>query len=339
MTKAANHSSTDSTTVYFSGAPYECAPGDTVLDGLLRHIPDLAYSCRKGTCLSCILKTDSPVPAEAQEGLRQTLADQGYFLPCLCPPQEGMSIEPATGNGLFADAIIEDVEELAPHITRVRLRPGETFEYQAGQFINLRRADGLTRSYSLASVPGEDALLELHIKRLENGLMSNWAAAGASAGEKVEIQGPNGSCFYLDGDTDSPLMMIGNGAGLAPLWGIARDALSRGHKGEIHLYHGSRHAQGLYLQVELAALAAEHANFQYHPCLSGTDVQKDCRRGRAEDVALADHPNLKGWLIYLCGYPPMVNTARRSAFLKGADLANILSDAFELRELRTRPRE
>lgn len=231
MTDAAKRSQTNPIIVYLSGAPYECAPGETVLDALLRQKPDLAYSCKKGTCLSCILKTDGPVPAEAQVSLRPTLAEQGYFLPCLCPPADGMLIEPAEGDGLFSEATIESVDELAPHITRVRLRPNEAFEYQAGQFINLRRDDGLTRSYSLASVPGQDDLLELHIKRLENGVMSNWAADGASASDAVEIQGPNGSCFYLEGDADSPLMMIGNGAGLAPIWAIARDALGRGHQG------------------------------------------------------------------------------------------------------------
>ncbi len=339
MTDAAKRSRTNPTTVYFSGAPCECAPGETVLDALLRQKPDLAYSCKKGTCLSCILKADGPVPAEAQEGLSPTLAKQGYFLPCLCPPLDGMLIEPAEGNGLFADATIESVDQLAAQITRIRLRPDETFGYQAGQFINLRREDGLTRSYSLASVPGQDDLLELHIKRLENGVMSNWAVDGASAGDGVEIQGPNGSCFYLDGNADSPLMMIGNGAGLAPLWAIARDALNRGHQGDIHLYHGSRHADGLYLRDELAELANQHANFHYHPCLSGSVAQKGCRRGRAENVAFNDHQNLKDWHLYLCGYPPMVEAARKTAFLNGASLANILSDAFELRELRTKPRD
>lgn len=339
MTDAAKRSQTNPITVYLSGVPYECAPGETVLDALLRQKPDLAYSCKKGTCLSCILKTDGPVPAEAQEGLRPTLAEQGYFLPCLCPPADGMLIEPAEGDGLFSQATIESVDELAPHITRIRLRPNEAFEYQAGQFINMRRDDGLTRSYSLASVPGQDDLLELHIKRLENGVMSNWAADGASAGDTVEIQGPNGSCFYLEGDGDSPLMMIGNGAGLAPIWAIARDALGRGHRGGIHLYHGSRHADGLYLQDELAALATRHANFHYHPCLSGSVAKKNRRWGRAEDVAFGDHQDLKDWHLYLCGYPPMVEAARKTAFLKGASLANILSDAFELRELRTKPRD
>lgn len=338
MTKAANQIQENSVSVQFSGAEYDCAPGESLLDALLRHKVDLAYSCKKGTCLSCILKADGPVPAAAQEGLQPALAEQGYFLPCLCPPQDGMAIRAAEGDGIFLDARIESIDKLAPLVTRIRLKPEQKFEYQAGQFINLRRADGLTRSYSLASVPGQDDFLELHVKQLENGTMSNWLAEGASAGEAVKIQGPNGSCYYLDGSSDRSLMLIGNGAGLAPLWGIARDALGRGHQGDIHLFHGSRHADGLYLRGELASLATAHANFHYRPCLSGVVAQGSCRPGRAEEVAFRDHPDLKGWRLYLCGYPPMVEAARKTAFLKGAALSDILGDAFELRNLRRKSR-
>jgi len=66
---------------------------------------------------------------------------------------------------------------------------------------------------------------------------------------------------------------------------------------------------------------------------------RDCRNGRAEDVALADHPDLSGWRVYLCGYPPMVNDARRRAFLAGAGMSDIYVDPFELRELRKKPRD
>ncbi len=68
---------------------------------------------------------------------------------------------------------------------------------------------------------------------------------------------------------------------------------------------------------------------------------------RATAIALAAprpllwaiHPNLKGWRLYLCGYPPMVAGARKNAYLMGADLADIFADPFELQDLRTEPRD
>ena len=49
-------------------------------------------------------------------------------------------------------------------------------------------------------------------------------------------------------------MLAGAGTGLAPLYGIARDALAQGHTGPVWLFHGGVDLRGLYLAEELKAL-------------------------------------------------------------------------------------
>jgi NAD(P)H-flavin reductase len=326
--------------IRFDGASYDCAEGESVLDVLLRNGTDPSYSCRLGVCLTCVLRAvEGPVPAAAQEGLRPTLREQGYFLPCVCQPTGDLEVVPAEDAAVFGRARVVAVEPLAPRVCRVRLEPANELYYHAGQFLNLRRRDRVTRSYSLASVPSLDRLLEVHVKRLPGGRMSNWIFDELRPGDGLDLQGPNGACYYLPGKPEQPLLLIGNGTGLAPLIGIARDALASGHRGEIRLYHGSRHAEGLYLVDELRRLERDHANFSYHPCLSGDGPGQDCRAARADVAAFADLPELGGWRVFLCGYPPMVNAARRDAYLAGAALADIHADPFELRELRRKPRD
>jgi len=323
----------------YGGAEVECAEGETVLAAFERAGVDLAFSCRNGICLTCMLRArEGRVPGAAQAGIKPALAAQGHFLPCVCTPSGDLVLEAPEDALTFGRAVVTEVERLAPTICRVRLAPATALDYRAGQFINLRRGDGLARSYSLASVPRLDADLELHVKRLPGGRMSNWIFDQLGAGETLELQGPNGACFHLAGEPQRPLLLIGNGSGLAPLLGIARDALSDGHRGPIRFYHGSRHAAGLYLQEELRRLEAACGNFRYVPCLSG-EAHDQARSGRAEEVALADHPDLAGWRVYLCGYPPMVAAARKRAYLSGAALADIHGDPFELQELRRRPRD
>ena len=79
----------------------------------------------------------------------------------------------------------------------------------------MRRNDGLCRSYFLASVPNLDRHLEFHTKRLPGGQMSNWMFNDMKIGESVDIQGPNGSCFYLPGAPDQSLLLIGTVTGRA----------------------------------------------------------------------------------------------------------------------------
>ena len=194
------------------------------------------------------------------------------------------------------------------------------------------------RSYSLASVPQLDVSLEIHVRRQENGKLSNWIHDAIRQGDEVEFMGPFGECFYQSGHSDEKLLLIGTGTGLAPLIGIVRDALQSGHRGEIVLYHGSRNSSGLYQQDKLNELAGKHANFHYVPCLSGQVVADGYTAGRVNTVAFSEHPDLKGARLYLCGQPEMVHDAKKTAYLNGAALDHIHADAFEMADLRKKPR-
>ena len=52
--------------------------------------------------------------------------------------------------------------------------------------------------------------------------------------------------------------------------------------------------------------------------------------GRAADLALAAHPDLTGWRVFLCGHPGMVKTSKKLSYLAGASMADIYSDPFEI---------
>jgi NAD(P)H-flavin reductase len=229
---------------------------------------------------------------------------------------------------------VKTVEKLSGEVTRLVLQPATPLYYHAGQYITLRRPDGLARSYSLASVPFLDMALELHIRRMPDGRMSNRISDELQVGQDLEFQGPNGHCFYASDDPHKPLLLIGTGTGLAPLYGVLRDALFSGHKGEIRLYHGSRLDTGLYLRKRLIEIAGQHSNFHYHPCVSSGVAPANYKSGRASDIALEETEDLKGWSVYLCGDPGMVQDTQRKVYLAGAATRDIHADAFQFRDLR-----
>lgn len=319
----------------YDGAVFDADDGETVLDVLLRQGVELARSCRKGVCQTCILRsTSGPPPARAQEGLKPTLRAQGYFLPCMCPVAADMTIAAPRDADVFGRAVVAEKTTLGGDVCRLRLEPATALYYHAGQFVNLRRADGLSRSYSLASVPHADPLLELHVRRMKQGRMSSWIFDELAVGEAIDLYGPSGSCFYLPGREAGTVLLVGTGTGLAPLYGIARDALLSGHRGPVHLFHGSATLEGQYLHDELRALEARFPSFRYTPCLDGQDPPPGCMAGRANDVAFATYEALTGARVFLCGAPEMVRSAKKTAYLAGAAIADIHADPFELAEPR-----
>jgi len=317
--------------ITYSEQTFENNKDESVLECLARHGVELPSSCRAGVCQTCMVRATEGTapPADAQAGLKPQLQKQGYFLACICKPEQDLSFVNPDDSALpQVAATVVSKTRFNDNIIRLRLKPESELDFQPGQFLNIHREDGLARSYSIASLP-QEGYLELHVESVENGKMSNWLHNQVAMGGKINIDGPHGDCFYIDDKPEQNLLLIGTGTGLAPLWGIIRDALSKGHKGEIHLFHGSHSTDKIYLVDELKQLAKLHSNFFYTPCISGQDNQ-GYTAGRANEVALSEIPKLDGYRVYLCGHPEMVSSTKKKTFLAGASMNDIHADAFTL---------
>lgn len=317
--------------IHYAEREIPVTTGESALDALLSHGCEVPNSCRAGVCQSCLLRASAGrIPQQAQVGLKDTLRAQGYFLACRCHPEEDMRVELPDEEDVRLSATVTTLEPLTKNVLRLRLQPIGDFQYRAGQHVTLWRDATLGRSYSLASVPALDESLEFHIKVIPDGRFSAWAQQELRVGNRLALQGPNGHCFYVPGSEDQDILLIGTGTGLAPLYGILRDALHRGHRGDIHLFHGAWDASGLYWVDPLQTLAQEYRNFHYHPSVLHADgsLAPDIEVGPLDQLALPATRNLSGSKIYLCGSPELVHTLRKRAFLAGASMSDIYVDAF-----------
>ncbi len=323
----------------YEGRSVVSREGESVLDAFLRHGISIPFSCRTGVCHVCMQRcANGTIPPVAQNGLRPNLTEQGYFLACKCVPLADMEIHPPAA--LYATTLVAEKEMLSPDVCRLLLEPVPALNYRAGQFLNLRRGDGLTRSYSLASLPAHDYFLELHVQRKNGGAMSNWILDDLHPGDEVDIQGADGDSYYDANMAGHSLLLIGTGTGLAPLYGILRDALDHRHDSEIHLYHGGRDSDRFYLRAPLRELEKQHSNFHYHECNSANDDGAGrALFGRAHDIAFARHADLRGWHVFLAGQADMVDEGEQRAVEHGAAPNAVHTDAFAFRDLRKTPRD
>lgn len=312
--------------ISLDGKEFDLQDNETVLDALLRQGVAVPNSCRAGACQCCMMRAvEGEVPAAAQVGLKPSLKEQGYFLSCSCHPTDDMKME-SPGEGLHFPTQIVALDDLGASVMRVHLAIPGGFSYRSGQFLTMISPDGVARSYSLASLPDDD-VLELHIRKIPGGRMSTWIFEQAKMGDTVTIAGPAGDCFYTENALEQPMLLAGTGTGLAPLFGIIRDALSRGHRGKIVLFHGAVEPNGLYHRRLLANFAGEFDNFEYHPCVmrNGDDTVKT---GDIDKIILEAYPSLKGWRGFLCGNPDLVKMLKKKFFLNGMAMKDITTDAF-----------
>lgn len=315
----------------YEGRSFSILEKESVLDALLRNGIKAAHSCKAGSCGSCLMRAASGnVPARAQSGLKDSWKAQGYFLACVCCPETDLAITPVGADARLG-ATITALDLLSADVLRVRLHCDSAITFRAGQYVTIvcegLREEGLARSYSIASLP-EEAELELHVRRIASGRMSGWLHDIARVGERVSVVGPSGECFYVPGKEEQPLLLVGTGTGLAPLYGILRDALKHGHRGPIHLFHGALHKGGLYLVEELRRLGARHAHVEYTPAVLNGAGDGDFAVGSIDQVVLNRLPKLSGWRGYVCGDPALVRLLKKKLFLSGMASRDIYADAF-----------
>ncbi len=323
-------------TVVFGDLACALQPGETVLDGLLRHDQAIPHSCRSGHCQSCLMQATQGAPNEdAKIGLKPTLAADGYFLACRAVPEHDLRVA-LPGTAVSQPALLMRKARLCRDVQALFLQMPPGFTCRAGQYINLiRPRDGFCRSYSVAGVvtgPAHSVELELHVRALPGGRMSSWLHE-AEPGTRMLTRGPVGNCFYLPpaGGRHHDLLLAGTSTGLAPLFGVLRDALAADHDGRIHLLHGARRTDDLYYVDRLLSLAKRYVNLTYSPCtLEEHDEQKGIRRSALEAMALGalEHLRLDHLHAYFCGAPEMVRTLKKQTFLAGVSAKTIFCDPF-----------
>lgn len=326
-------SPSDAARLRVDGAAHGMGPGESVLEALERVGVDVPSGCRSGTCKKCMVRGEGDVPAAAARGLRPQARRQGFFLACQARPTEGeIRIRDAAGPAPVM-ARVRRRDDLGAGVARLWLRPAAPLGHRPGQYLDVLHPGGASRSYSIASL-GAEELLEIHVRRIPGGLVSGWLH-GLDAGAEVRIRGPFGQCFHEPDDPARRLLLAGAGTGLAPLLGIARDALDQGHEGPIDLVHGGLDPGRLYLRDELSALAARWRQLTVHHCVL-RDATSDEHEGALDELAVRIAGDLGATRAFLCGDDAIVQKLQRRLFLAGIPSGEIFADPFAPAAVRPR---
>jgi sulfite reductase (NADPH) flavoprotein alpha-component len=122
-------------------------------------------------------------------------------------------------------------------------------EWQAGDLVQVEvpTAPGEPRDYSIASVPPDGAvhLLVRRTRRADGspGLASGWLTQAAQTGDTVTLRVRSHGGFRIGDNAQRPLILIGNGTGLAGLRAHMRARIAAG-KGQVPMWllFGERNA-------------------------------------------------------------------------------------------------
>ncbi len=315
---------------------------ETILDAGLRADISLPYDCRNGGCGLCkcaVLNGEVDPGAYQPNALTAEERSQGKVLMCCATPLTDIEIEYQPEVALSRATEIKDytghvdqMELLGHDVMRlmVKLPPGSSIPFSAGQYINIILDDGQRRAFSFASPPHLGGDIELQIRLVPGGRFTTHVFEQMKIGDTLRFEGPLGD-FVLR-ESARPIIFVAGATGFAPVKSMVEDAFHRGLQRPIHLYWGVRRPEDLYLPHLPEQWAREHANFHFVPVLSEPRAEDNWsgRTGLVHEAILQDFPSLGGKEIYACGSVKMVEAIFPTLKSHGAEEGMCFSDAFHL---------
>lgn len=138
----------------------------------------------------------------------------------------------------------------------------EQVKYKAGQFVTLCvLIDGkkVRRSYSMSSSPHADTSIAVTVKRVENGLVSNWLNDNVKVGDFIELIEPMGN-FYVETNPENSrhIVLFAAGSGITPLISIAKSILKMEPNSRVSLLYGNRNEQTIIFKDKLDQLESQY---------------------------------------------------------------------------------
>lgn len=125
--------------------------------------------------------------------------------------------------------IIEETKDTKSFVLGPNVDKGtkELMVFEAGQYISLKvNIDGnsTSRAYSLSSSPKDASrgLYRLTIKRVENGLVSNYMLDKVNVGDEFLVSLPSGVFTYNKVRDESDVIGIAGGSGITPFMSFAK---------------------------------------------------------------------------------------------------------------------
>jgi 3-ketosteroid 9alpha-monooxygenase subunit B len=197
------------------------------------------------------------------------------------------------------------------------------FEYSPGQFLTLQLPcdpSTVARCYSLCSSPHVDSELRIAVKRVRDGVGSNWINDCLAVGDTVACLPPAG--VFTPRSLDDDLLLFAGGSGITPVLSILKSALAVG-SGRVVLVYANQHEQSVIFAAQLRTLAAQHPS-RLHVIHVLESVQGLPSR---EQLAAFAAP-YASYTAFVCGPSPFMETVTHALRSVGVPPARIHIEKF-----------
>jgi ferredoxin-NADP reductase len=208
------------------------------------------------------------------------------------------------------------------------------FSYKPGQFITFLlniNGEEIRRSYSMSSSPSRPHLLEITIKRVPGGLVSNWFCDQIKLGDELTIKGPAGkfTCFNYP---SNKMLFIGAGSGITPILSMSRWIADTAASVDVKLLASFKSPPDIIFRKEFEMLSARNRGFQIALTVTsgwhGSDFWTGFTGRISSHMLNMFVPDIHDRDIFLCGPEPFADGVKSLLREIGYDMSRFHTESF-----------
>jgi CDP-4-dehydro-6-deoxyglucose reductase len=318
-----------------NGTSFTANAEESILNAASKAGINLPYSCKTGRCSTCKCKVISGETKAAYDelGLSAQEKEEGWVLSCVRMPFTDVVLDLDDLGDIeipspkMLPCRIHAIEKLTDEIVSIKLRlpPTAHWQFLSGQYVDIIGPNALRRSYSVACAQVVEHVIELHIREVAGGALSEYWFHKAQVNDLLRLNGPLGT-FFLRNSAGMDVVFFATGTGIAPVKSMLESmaGLSEASRPRsVSVYWGGRVSSDIYWN------ASELGDWlQFIPVLSRAGDEWQGATGYIQDVYLASQPNLDQTVVYACGSDSMIHSAKEKIVQAGLPAKRFLSDAF-----------
>lgn len=238
--------------------------------------------------------------------------------------------------------VAEVRHETADALTVCFKQPGlRKIKYMAGQYLTLIfRINGrkYIRPYSFSSCPEVDEFLEITVKRVHKGIVSNHIIDFIKVGDLIEVMPPMGDFIYKTDFKGKDVCFWGTGSGITPLISIAKYILFSENDINVHLFYGNTDDSSTIFLNKIKELQIKFPKRfkvkHFFTQLAINESSQELIVGRIDEQKvisiLNNQISLSDALHYICGSSGLKNSVKNALSVKGVNSMYVFVEDFEV---------
>ena len=212
--------------------------------------------------------------------------------------------------------------------------------YKNGQYLTvLITINGVKykRPYSISSSFGIDPTINITVKRIEGGIVSNYLNNNLKEGDILEVMQPMGDFIYDIENRARPVYFWAAGSGITPMLSIIKNLLIVLKHNSVHLIYANKNVESSIFGHQLKKLEQDYTSFfniiNFYSKEKKINEDDRVKKGRVTseflDLYASKNINIIDGIHYICGPNDFKNTIKKALEKFQVPLSSVFIEDFQ----------